>query len=55
VIIKVLFVILVLSSITLAGVAIAVFTRVRWHLKARGKANGSAADASQDGTQEGLR
>jgi hypothetical protein len=55
VIIKVLFVILVLSSIALAGVAIAVFVRVWWHLKARrAKAHDTAAETSQESKQEGL-
>jgi hypothetical protein len=35
VIIKSLFVILVLSAVALIGVAVAVFVRVRWHLKGR--------------------
>jgi hypothetical protein len=53
VIIKVLFVILVLSSIALAAVAIAVFVRVRWHLKARqAKANGTAAETPQESNPE---
>jgi CHASE1-domain containing sensor protein len=54
VIIKVLFAVLVLSSIALIGVAIAVFVRVWWHLKSRRAPASLEVDASEQSHQESL-
>jgi CHASE1-domain containing sensor protein len=55
VIIKVLFAILVLSAISLIGVAIAVFVRVWWHLKSRRAIRRNAnAEVAPGSGHEGL-
>jgi hypothetical protein len=51
VIIKVLFVILLLSAAALIGVAIAVFVRVRWHLKSR-RTQARIAEAARESSHE---
>jgi ABC-type Fe3+ transport system permease subunit len=53
VIIKVLFVILVASVVALIGVAIAVFVRVWWQLKARRAQPGNSAEAVQESSKDG--
>jgi hypothetical protein len=55
VIIKVLFTVLVLSAVSLIGVAIAVSVRVWWHLKSRRpKARNATAEIAPEHGQEGL-
>jgi CHASE1-domain containing sensor protein len=55
VIIKVLFTVLVLSAVSLIGVAIAVCVRVWWHLKSRRAMGRSASGEVAPGHgQEGL-
>jgi hypothetical protein len=53
VIIKVLFVVLMLSAVALIGVAMAVFVRVRWHLKGRKtQPQGPEAQGATEAVQE---
>jgi ABC-type Fe3+ transport system permease subunit len=54
VIIKVLFVVLVLSAVVLIGVAVAVSVRVWWHLKSRRAMAMELAEAVHDSKQEDL-
>jgi ABC-type Fe3+ transport system permease subunit len=54
VIIKLLFAILVLSSVALVAVAIAVFVRVWWHFKSRRAQTRSSVEAVQESNQESL-
>jgi len=52
VIIKVLYVILVLSAAMLIGVAVAVSARIRWHLKSRRAPAGASPEGTQESGQE---
>jgi flagellar basal body-associated protein FliL len=54
VIIKLLFVILVLSSVALVAVAIAVFVRVWWHFKSRRAQARNSVEAVRESGQQSL-
>lgn len=54
VIIKVLFAVLVLSSIALIGVAIAVSVRIWWHMKSRRAPATPEVDTSEESRQESM-